>query len=561
MNRHRRYLLLLIVFFLLAYVLPLGFRSLAIPDEARYAEIPREMLATGDWVVPRLDGLRYFEKPALGYWVHAGSIALFGENAFAVRLPSALAVGLSALLIYLLLRTPRIQRITGEENFPAVIASLAFLSCFEVFGVGNTAVLDSLFAFLLTATITLFFFATEAQAESWQERGLLILAGTFCGLAFLTKGFLALAIPVLALVPYLIWQRRYSDLLRMSWLPILTAVLVSLPWGILIQLRAPDFWHYFFWNEHVRRFLAKNAQHKESFWYFFMGAPAMFMPWIPLLPAAVTGLISTDREDDRMKRLIRLALCWLILPFLLFSASKGKLLTYILPCFPPFALLVGIGLWHYLKKEEGKKLLFRAGTIVNAVLFGVLLIAFLFLQHRRFDAIPLYTTFWQPALAAVGFLVLIALYVQASKSRPAASKIFFFGCAPLLLFFLLNFLIPAPTGEAKMPGPLIERHRQQIAPGDLVIADENLLRAVCWYLRRDDVYVLGSPGELKYGLGYPDASGRLLDMPAAIGLIQQHPGKVVLIGRAELLAPWMDKLPKPALRDTSRYGRNVILKF
>ena len=98
-NIKKGYAALLLAFFLLSYILPLGARDLVVPDETRYAEIPREMIAGGDWVVPNLNGLRYFEKPALGYWVHAGSLLLFGENNFAVRLPSALAVGLSALLI------------------------------------------------------------------------------------------------------------------------------------------------------------------------------------------------------------------------------------------------------------------------------------------------------------------------------------------------------------------------------------------------------------------------------------------------------------------------------
>lgn len=103
MGVKKRYpILLLSLFFLIAYILPLGARDLLVPDETRYAEIPREMIVGGDWVVPHLNGLRYFEKPPLGYWVHAGSILLFGENNFAVRLPSAMAVGLSALLIYLL---------------------------------------------------------------------------------------------------------------------------------------------------------------------------------------------------------------------------------------------------------------------------------------------------------------------------------------------------------------------------------------------------------------------------------------------------------------------------
>ena len=153
MHVKRRYAVLLLSFFLVSYILPLGVRDLLAPDETRYGEIPREMIVGGDWVVPHLNGLRYFEKPPLGYWLHAGSILLFGENNFAVRLPSAMAVGLSAMLIYLLVS--RMYRKRNEErDLTAILSSLVFLTCFEVFAVGNIAVLDSLFSFFLTATIT-----------------------------------------------------------------------------------------------------------------------------------------------------------------------------------------------------------------------------------------------------------------------------------------------------------------------------------------------------------------------------------------------------------------------
>ena len=98
------YSLLLFVFFILAYLLPLGSHGLFIPDETRYAEVPREMIANGNWAVPHLDGVLYFEKPVLGYWAHAISQMLFGANSFAVRLPEALAAGLTALFIFLLLQ-------------------------------------------------------------------------------------------------------------------------------------------------------------------------------------------------------------------------------------------------------------------------------------------------------------------------------------------------------------------------------------------------------------------------------------------------------------------------
>ncbi len=105
-----RYQLLLTALFLAIYILPLGVRPLIIPDEARYAEIPREMVATGNWVVPHFNGLRYFEKPVFGYWTHAISIRLFGENNFAVRLPAPMSVGLSALLLFFLLDRARCSK-------------------------------------------------------------------------------------------------------------------------------------------------------------------------------------------------------------------------------------------------------------------------------------------------------------------------------------------------------------------------------------------------------------------------------------------------------------------
>ena len=121
----KRYSVIIIALFFLLYIVPLGVRPMLIPDEFRYAEIPREMLETGDWVVPHLDGLRYFEKPVLGYWLNAIGIAMFGENAFAIRLPSALAVGLSALLIFFL-----VQRFAGEKLLGLILVII--LSIFVI---------------------------------------------------------------------------------------------------------------------------------------------------------------------------------------------------------------------------------------------------------------------------------------------------------------------------------------------------------------------------------------------------------------------------------------------
>jgi 4-amino-4-deoxy-L-arabinose transferase len=556
---NKRYILLLLSFFLLAYILPLGVRDLVVPDETRYGEIPREMIASGEWISPHLNGLRYFEKPVLGYWVHAGSLLLFGENNFAVRLPSALSVGLSALLIYVLVwRTSR--REDEDGGFPAILATLVFLSCFEVFGVGNTAVLDSLFSFFLTATITAFFFATESPPKSAREKGFLLLAGMACGVAFLTKGFLAFAVPVLAVAPYLVWQHRYADLFRMSWLPILTAILVSLPWSIAIHLREPDFWGFFFWNEHIRRFLADNAQHKESFWFFFLTAPGMFIPWVFLAPAAVPGIKTRLFEDGSASRLLKFCLCWLVLPFLFFSLSNGKLLTYILPCFPPFAVLMAFGLLSVLKKDVRNRL-FQGGIVASAVFFGLILVAFLYAQLFGFNGFRPYTETWK-AVMAVNSLVFFAMFCFWSfQSSSAQTKLILFGMAPLLLFFLTHYIIPDQTIEVKSPGTILEQHVQNIAPDSVIISDEESIGAVCWYLQRNDVYLLGGAGELGYGLTNEDARGRLLDPKSAATLMEENPGKGILIGRVRNVSRWRDQLPQPVFQDQNGPSGYVFWKY
>lgn len=559
MNIKTGYAVLLLSFFLFAYIFPLGIRDLVIPDETRYGEIPREMIASGDWVTPRINGVRYFEKPVLGYWVHAGSQLLFGENNFAVRLPSALSVGLTALLIFVLTR--RVYRKEGKDDDPtAALATLIFLSCMEVFGVGITAVLDSLFAFFLTAAITAFYFASEEKPGSRREKGFLLLAGLSCGLAFLTKGFLAFALPVLALLPYFIWERRYKDIFRMSWLPILVAVLAALPWSLAIHYREPDFWRYFFWNEHIRRFMADSAQHKESFWFFFLLAPGMFLPWILMIPAAAPGIKARGSAPGAQGRLMRLCLCWLALPFLFFSLSSGKLLTYILPCFPPFAILMAAGLLHGLRNNARSKL-FQWGAALGAALFCLILLAFLYIQITGVDGFRPYAHSWKAMMVVNGIVFFVLCCLWAFQNKEWKSKALIFGVSPLLLFFVVQFAAPDLTIESKSPGELLEQHKQELSRDTIIISDEASIGAVCWYWKRRDAYILGSPGELAYGLRYDDASGRKLDMESASDLIRRNSGKTVLVAREKKISRLRERLPQPRFQVQSGAAGYVIWTY
>jgi len=441
-----------------------------------------------------------------------------------------------------------------------ILAALTYLTSIGVFGVGTTAVLDSLFSFFLTASIISFYFAAEAPPGSTREKLFLLLSGISCGLAFMTKGFLAFAIPVLVFAPYLVWQRRYFDLFRMLWLPLLIALLVALPWCISIHLKEPDFWRFFFWNEHIRRFMGNTAQHKESFLYFFLTAPGMFMSWTFMIPAAVPGIRGLIKEKGYQGRLVRFSVCWLVLPFLFFSASKGKLVTYILPCFPPFAILMAFGLSDAFRR--GRRMAFQWGAAGTGILFGLILLTFFYFQFFDHNGYHLYSRPWKAILAADSLIFLIIFCFMAIRTQEGTKKIVLFALSPFFLFLASQLIIPDSIIETKAPGLLLERYKQEgIAHDTLVISDEDAITAVCWYLNRSDVYLVGRSGELDYGLGYKDASYRLIDIKSAADLINKNQGNILLVARAKNISQWQNQLPKPLFQEKSGPEGYVLWRY
>ncbi len=547
----------LITLFIILYLVPLAERPLIIPDETRYAEVPREMVATGDWIVPRINGGRYFEKPAMGYWLTALSLSLLGENNFAVRLPQALSTGLSALLIFFLCR--RLSK--RSDSMLPFLATLVYLSALGVMAIGTFAVLDPQLSLFLTATLSFFLLATEAPPGSTRERTWLLSAGVLAGCSFLTKGFLAFAITVIVAGPYLILQRRWRDTLRMLWLPIAGALAVSLPWAIHIHLREPDFWHYFFWTEHVQRFISDSAQHREPFWIYLAALPGMFLPWTLMLPGAVIGLWKKTWSDAAEFRLLLFCLCWFIFPFVFFSIAKGKLITYILPCFPPLAILFAMGIEYLLTNEKIKNYLQQ--SIAATGLLALLLLAALGGCYFFWpaDQVRAFNKTQEWLLLGGGFVTIFLGQVAAFRAKKLLHKIVLFAVSFTFFCFVAQFTLPALTQQRKTPGALISRHAQSITPQTYVLSGEQVARAVCWYLKRQDIYMVERAGELQYGLDFGDNSRKLLSPADAATLITKHPGQVVLIADYEEYARWQSILPPPVSTDSSGSQGFLLLHY
>ncbi len=547
--------IVIILLFVLLYVLPLGVRPMVVPDEVRYAEISREMITSGDWIVPRLNGVRYFEKPILGYWLNSVSMVIFGENAFAIRFPSAMAVGISALMIFLLVRRFSGRR-SGEQtsgiftdHSAGILAAAMFLTCFEVFAVGVFSVLDSMLSMFITGAMVSFFLA-HMENNPRKKTGFLALFGAFCGLAFLTKGFLAFAVPVIAILPFMLWERQWKELFRIVWVPIIAAVLISLPWCVMIHLKEGDFWHYFFWIEHIKRFTANDAQHSEPFWFYVPMIAGGALPWTILLPAAFSGMKNT-RSDHR---LIRFAICWFLFPFLFFSVSKGKLGTYILPCFPPFVILMTLGVLNYF--ERGKKKAFTISVSAFAGVTGILALALIVNQMTGFPGVRAYGSgeTWKWILGTAGLLTWTGLMIFAVRKTAFQNKLTVYCAAPVILIFISHFIIPQVTAVRKAPGEFLLRHSDKIRSDTIIVSYDDPVRAVCWFYKRDNVYLLMGGGEPEYGLSYDDSKHRLLNAGQFGKLVDENSGKnrVVLISKAKDYKRFRHLIPKSVSEDNNR---------
>ena len=538
----KRIVFLIVLLFLCLYIVPLNIRPLAIPDEVRYAEIPREMVVSGDWIVPRLNGLLYFEKPVMGYWLNGIAMTLFGENAFSVRFFSAISAGLSAMMVFFL--SSRFMNSTKR----GVLATGVFLTFFLVYGLGVFSVLDGMFSFFLTASIGFFFLSWSCRDHLHSYYWYLILSGIFCGFAFLTKGFLAFVVPISVIVPFLLWEKDYKKIFSMSWVPIFVALIIILPWAILIHFKAPDFWNFFFWHEHVKRFFSGNAQHKEPFLYFLMVLPGALLPWTFLLPASIEGL----RVKGIKTPYLRYALCWFVFPFLLFSFSSGKLSTYILPCFPALAILLSTGIIEYLNTE--KTYWFNKGVIFLMGFLGLLMICLIILQTGIIESLHLYAYAdqWKGLLFGAGLTVFIIFLKFSLAAEDYTKKILIFAAAPLVFYLFAHVLLPDLTLLRKCPGMLIQRNMDKSDENALVFSTSTTVHAVNWFLKRDDVFMLDK-GELAYGLEQKGYEDRLVSYEQFFKIARENSGekKIAFIVDQWDYARIKDKLPEPTYMDSS----------
>ena len=329
-----RWLWIALLAIALLWFATLAGRRLLNPDEGRYAEIAREMLVTGDWVTPRLNGIKYFEKPPLQYWMTAVAYQVFGETDFAARLWAGLT-GFAGIVFAGFTGVRLFGRAAGTMAATITASSLLYLA------IGHINTLDMGVSFFLELTVCSFLLAQQSPLRSAAERNWMLLAWTAAALAFLSKGLIALVLPSLTLLVYTVVTLEFSAWKRLHIVKgLLLFLLLALPWVIAAARANPEFLNFFFLHEQFERFLV-DSHDRDAPWWFFL--PFFVLGTLPWTLVALRQFNATWRLDAQTTGLQtrRFLMLWIVVVIGFFSLSHSKLPPYIVPVIPMFALVLG----------------------------------------------------------------------------------------------------------------------------------------------------------------------------------------------------------------------------
>jgi 4-amino-4-deoxy-L-arabinose transferase-like glycosyltransferase len=351
----------LVFVFSIVWFCNLGYRSLVRPDEGRYAEIAREMAVTGDWITPRLNGIKYFEKPPLQYWITAAAFKAFGEHEWTARLWVAVT-GFAGVLMVGFAGARLFGRRAGFYSAIVLASSILYAA------IGHINTLDMGVTFCLTLGLLGFLMAQRGAARTRETRLWMLLAWTAMGLGFLSKGLIGLALPAAAMVAYALVHRDISFLKRLEPVAGIAIMLaIALPWIVAVSIANPEFPHFFFVHEHFERFLTQSHRRTAPWWYFIPILIAGMLPWAAMLGQGLIAAWKGDPAGQSFKPR-RFLLLYAAVIFLFFSASQSKLPSYILPVFPALALLVG----DWLTRIRGRTLAWLIMPIAVLSLAGAI---------------------------------------------------------------------------------------------------------------------------------------------------------------------------------------------
>lgn len=501
----------------LVFGLFLGTRPLSVPDEGRYAEIPREMLVLHDFVTPHLNEIKYFEKPPLFYWLQAGAIKVLNpliiktenivtkpkENHYSapisewtVRLPNAIVALLGCLLIYVAGRI-LFGRRTG------LLSAIILASSLLYFALARMVTLDMTLSFCISGSLLAFLIASY-QPPSLGRRALFYSAYSFAGLAVLTKGLIGIIFPIMIIGFWILILNQWR-LLKECYLPsgIFLFLLIVLPWHVLVQLRNPEFFQFYFIDQQFLRYSTLIAQRYQPDWFFIPISVVGFLPWVCFFPQAIRSDFPRNLQQCKEKKNYIFLLLWIGIIFLFFSFSHSKLIPYILPIFPALALLTGSYLstcWQHCNTIKWGYIavpLVWLGLGVLGILYLVNDPSITLSKISRIFLIIGYNVFLLNSIIAGCFIV-------HNKSKMAFITL---GIGSVISFLIVSVSIPKL--DTRSIKPLVAILKPLLKPEAKVVAYDDYYQDLPFYLNQR-VFTVNVAGELSFGMQHQDTDAWML---------------------------------------------------
>lgn len=371
-------------------------RFLSIPDEGRYADISRHMFESGDWLVPRLDGLPFIHKPPMLHWLSSIAMHIFGVHVWVVRLVPVLAASLLLIGTYLFVRKYLSQKI-AELSILMMATNLLF------FGSSQYVNHD----LLLATGITLSVFCL-VDFSLCNRKAMLFLGYFFAASAFLTKGLIGILIPGMILLPWLLYTRQYKRIPAFfNPFALLFLAALTLPWLYQMQQIYPDFLHYFFIDQQFNRFHSNQFNNKQSWFFYLVILLVSLLPW--LLTLRWTGLL-TMLQQQRLNLIGQLLIWWLVSVVIFFSIPPSKLAGYILPALTPLIMLCAVAFEKSTLNTQQLTRMQKYAPAAFVCLLGFVLAATLYFIQLDFNLSSVQK--WQITLLAALLVYSPLLFLQ-----------------------------------------------------------------------------------------------------------------------------------------------------
>ncbi len=500
----------------------LGSRALMVPDEGRYAEIAREMVTSGDYVTPQLNNIKYFEKPPFFYWLESAFIKAFGMNEWNLRLPPALFGLIGCLFVYLGTRK-LFNRRSG------LLAGLLLASSGLYFTMSHFITPDIVFTVLLTGSLLAFLLGVN-EPVTFRRNIYFLSMYALAALATLTKGLIGILFPGMIIFLWLCCMQEWRILKQCCLITgLVLFLLIAVPWHLMVQNRNPEFFQFYFIDQHVLRYFTNYAQRRQPLWFFPTVVVAGFFPWVCFLVASLAiqcrknftiagwrqSLSQLWRQRQQYRNLC-FVIIWAVSITVFFTFSKSLLIAYALPVMPPLAILVAL----YLS-SVGEK------TPLSELSWPLFITAFLLFLGALIGVIaihPNHLSAWYMTMALL-FFSSILLGMLYFYQRTLAMLIALFFCISACLISLnLSF----ETIDSRSTKPLVADIKP-LLPNTTLIAYQYYYPDLSFYLQQHIIFA-NYTGELAFGLQHQNHVDWALDKDTFI-MRWLSPERIVIIAR------------------------------